>query len=45
MLCGSMDGRGVLGRMDIGIFIHCSPETITLLTGYTLIEKVFGVEK
>jgi len=40
-----MDGRGVLGRMDMCIFIHCSPETITLLTGYTLIEDVFGVEK
>ena len=40
VLCGSLDGRGVRGRMDTCIFmaesLHCSPETITTsLTGYT----------
>ena len=31
MLCGSLDGRGVWGRIDTGICmadpLHCSPET------------------
>ena len=35
MLCGSLDGRGVWGRMDTCICmaesLHCSPETITML--------------
>ena len=35
MLCGSLHGRGVWGRMDtcIGMTesLHCSPETITTL--------------
>ena len=40
MLCGSLDGRGVWGRMDACIctteFPCCLPETITtLLIGYT----------
>ena len=44
MLCGSLDGKGVGGRMDmygcicicIAESLHCSPETITtLLIGYT----------
>ena len=40
MVCASLDGRGVWGRMDTRIcmaeFLCCSPETITtLLTGYT----------
>ena len=40
MLCGSLDGRGVCGRMDTCIwmaeFLFCSPETITtLLISYT----------
>ena len=40
MLCGSLDGRGVWGRMDTWISMaesfRCSPELITtLLTGYT----------
>ena len=40
MLCGSLDRRGVCGKMDTRIcmpeFLRCSPETITtLLTGYT----------
>ena len=39
MLYGSLDGRGVWGRMDTGICVaeslHCPPETITtLLIGY-----------
>ena len=39
-LCGSLDGRGVWGKMDTCICmaesLHCSLETITtLLTGYT----------
>ena len=42
MLCGSLDGRGVRGRMDTHVcmaeFLCCLPETITtLLIGYTLI--------
>ena len=44
MLCGSLDGRGVWGRMDTCIFmaesLHCSPETITaLLIDYTPIQN------
>ena len=44
MLCGSLDGRGVWGRMDTCICMPesllCSPEAITtLLTGYTPIKK------
>ena len=44
MVCASLDGRGVWGRMDTRIcmaeFLCCSPETITtLLTGYTLIQN------
>ena len=35
MLCGSLDVRGVWGRMDTCIWmaesLHCSPETITIL--------------
>ena len=40
MLCGSLDGRGVWGKMDTCIcmaeFLRCSSETITkfLLIGY-----------
>ena len=39
MLCGSLDGRGVWGRMDTCIWmaesLGCPPETImTLLIGY-----------
>ena len=42
MLCGSLDGRGVWGRMDtctgMAESLCCSPESITaLLTGYTSI--------
>ena len=37
-LCGSLDGRGVWGRMDTGVYLAeslCySPETITLLISY-----------
>ena len=44
MLCGSLDGRGVWGRMDTSVCMAeslcCSPETITtLLTGYTPIQN------
>ena len=40
MLCGSLGGKGVWGRMDTCICmaepLSCSPERITtLLTGYT----------
>ena len=42
VLCGSLDGRGVWGRMDTRIHMAeslcCAPETITtLLIGYTAI--------
>ena len=44
MLCGSLDGRGVWGRMDTCICMAeslcCSSETIiTLLIGYTVIQN------
>ena len=39
MLCGSLDGRGLWERMDTCVSIaealHCSPESITLLMGYS----------
>ena len=43
MLCGSLDGRGVWGRMDTCIcmaeLLSCPPETITtLLIRYTPIK-------
>ena len=46
----SWDGSGVWGRMDPCLCtaesLHCSSETTTtLLTGYTPIQKVFGVKK
>ena len=45
MLCGSLDGRGVWGRMDTCICMAeslcCPPETITtLLIGYTPIYHI-----
>ena len=55
MLCGSLDGKGVWGRMDmygcicicIVESLHCSPETITtLLIGYTPTQnKKFKIKK
>ena len=50
MSCGSVDGRGVCGRMNTCIhmaeFLRCSLETIkTLLIGYTTVQNVFGVKK
>ena len=44
MLCGSLDGKGVWGRMDTCICMaesfHCSPETTTtLLISYTPIQN------
>ena len=49
MLCASMDGRGVWGKMDTCICmtesLHYSFEAITtLLIGYTSIQNVFGVK-
>ena len=49
MLCGSLDGRRVWGRMDTCICmvepLSCSSETITtLLTGYMPRQNVFGVK-
>ena len=49
MLCASLDGRGAWGRMETCIcmaeFLHCSPETITLLIGYTQIQdKKFKIK-
>ena len=44
MLCASLDGRGVWGRMDTGLcvaesLLH-SPETVTtLLIGYTPVQN------
>ena len=41
-LCGSLDERGVWGRMDTCICmtesLHCSTEMFTLLMGYTPIQ-------
>ena len=52
MLCGSLDGRGVWGRMDTGMCmaesLHCSPENITaLLISYNALQnkKFFIKEK
>ena len=44
MLFGSLDGRGVWGRMDsctcIPESLHCAPETITtVLIGYTPVQN------
>ena len=51
MLCASLDGRGVCGRMNTCIcmaeFLHCSPETTaTLLISYIPIQnKILKFEK
>ena len=51
MLCGSLDGRGVWGKMDtcvcMAVFLLCSPEIITiLLISCTPIEnKKFKLKK
>ena len=47
MLCGSLDGRGVWGRMDTCICMAeslcCAPKTITtLLIGYIPIQGFSG---
>ena len=44
VLCGSLDGRGMWGRMDTSIYmaesLRCSPETITtMLIGYPPIQN------
>ena len=49
-LCGSVDRRGGFGRMDTCIPVAeplpCSPETVTLLIGYTpLKDKKFLKKK
>ena len=46
MLCGSLDERGVWGRMDTCVCmsesLHCSPESATtLLINYNTKQKVF----
>ena len=48
MLYGSLDGRGVRGRMDLSICMAeslcCPPETTTtFLIGYTLIQNKKGL--
>ena len=50
MLCGSLDGRGVWGRIDTCICMaesfHCSPETITILViNYTPIRASLVVQQ
>ena len=50
MLCTSLDGSRVWGRVDAYIYmaevLRCSCETITtLLIGYTIIWNIFGVKK
>ena len=44
MLCGSLDGREVWGRMDTSIWmaesLHCSPDTITTLLIYKINYKI-----
>ena len=50
ILCASLDGKGVCGRMDTCICmaesLHGSPETTTiLLICYTPIQNVFGFKK
>ena len=50
VLCASLDGREVRGRVDTCICmaesLHSSPETITtLLIVYIPIQNVFGVKK
>ena len=50
MLCGSLDGRGVWGRMDtcknMAESLHCSHEIITtLLIGYTLTQNKKLIKK
>ena len=50
MLCASLDGSGVWGRMDTCVCVaeslQCASEAITiLLIGYMPIENAFGVEK
>ena len=50
MLCGSLGGRGVWGRMDIRKYatesLHYSPETITaLFIGYISIQNKHSKKK
>ena len=48
MLCSSLDGRGVWGRMDACVYVRVSPLAVNLklpqhclLISYTPIQKVF----
>ena len=50
MICASLDGSGVWGRMDTRICmaesLHRSPEAVTTLAiGYTPIQNVFGLKE
>ena len=50
ILCGSLDGRRIWGRMDTCMCkaesLYCSPETIkTLLNGYTPIQMFLVLKK
>ena len=50
MLCGSLDGKGVWGRVDTYICkaesLCCTPETITTLSiGYTPIQNAAAAAK
>ena len=51
MLCGSLDGKAVSGRMDTCVCmvesLRCSPETITMLLGNQAIPqyKIIFFEK
>ena len=51
MLCGSPDGRGVCGRIDVCTCmiesLHCAPESITtLFIGYAPVQtKKFKIKK
>ena len=49
LLCGSLDGRGVWGRIDMcirmAVFLCSPPETSTLLISYTPIQNKKFFEK
>ena len=49
VLCASLNGSGVWGRMEACVCmaesLHCSPETVSLLIGYTPTRNAFGVKK
>ena len=50
MLCASLDGRGIWGRINTCICMAeslcCSPETTTTLSiGYSPVQNAFGIKK